>query len=102
MSSPFPGMDVFLEGDDWTSFQAHFATEIARELTKLLRPKYVALPQRRFDIVDVMEARTPHNWIEIRDVAGRSLVTTIEILSPWNKRGQGRAEYLDKRRNLLR
>jgi hypothetical protein len=141
MPSPFPGMDPYLEGDDWTSFHTHFATEIARQLTPKLRPKYVALPEKRFDVVDdtalsiatiypdvgvaemtnsppetmgqvaataphvlqtVMEERAPHTWVEIRDAASRRLVTTIEILSPWNKRGAGREEYLDKRRSLLR
>ncbi len=138
MPSPFPGMDPYLEGDDWTSFHTHFATEIARQLTPKLRPKYVALPEKRFDVVDesdlaiesdvgvagvtnlppetigqvmaaapyllqtVMEERVPHTWVEIRDAASRRLVTTIEILSPWNKRGSGREEYLDKRRTLLR
>jgi Protein of unknown function (DUF4058) len=140
MPSPFPGMDPYLEGDDWTSFHTYFATEIARQLTPRLRPKYIALPEKRFDLVDeggiaiessypdvgvadvdsaaretigqaateapfllqtVMETKIPHAWVEIRDLAGRRLVTTIEILSPWNKRGTGRAEYLEKRRNLL-
>lgn len=50
----------------------------------------------------MIEHEVPHTWVEIRDVAGRTLVTTIEILSPWNKRGQGREEYLEKRRKLLR
>jgi hypothetical protein len=134
-------MDPYLEGDDWTSFHAYFATEIARQLAPRLRPKYVALPEKRFEVVDesgvaieavypdvgvakavttdqesigqgvavapyvlqtVMEEVAPHTWVEIRDVAGRRLVTTIEILSPWNKRGQGRQDYLAKRRNLLR
>ena len=138
MASPFPGMDPYLEGDDWTSFLTYLATEIARQLTPLLRPRYVALPEKRFDVVEegslaiesmdpdvgvagaasaagesaapmvaapyllrtVMEERAPHTWIEIRDRAERRLVTTIEILSPWNKRGSGRDEYLDKRRKL--
>lgn len=134
-------MDPYLEGDEWTSFHAYLATEIARDLTPRIRPKYVALPQRRFDMVDddmvaietiypdigvadnvpegaepigearsaapciletVMESDAPHSWVEIRDVSNRTLVTTIEILSPWNKRGQGRREYLEKRRKLLR
>jgi len=134
-------MDPYLESDDWTSFHTHLATEIARQLTPRLRPKYVAMPEKRFDVVDeggiaieslypdigvagvkppapeaigqavarapyvlqtVMETRAPHAWVEIRDAAGRRLVTTIEILSPWNKRGPGRQEYLDKRRSLLR
>src|ERR1700722_9192724 len=52
MPSPFPGMDPYLEGDDWTSFHTHFATEIARQLTPRLRPKYIALPEKRFDVMD--------------------------------------------------
>lgn len=141
MPPPFPGMDPYLEGDDWTSFQTHLATEIARQLTPLLRPKYVALPEKRFEVMDdgalaiesiypdvgvagvtalasnaadravaaapyhlqtIIEERAPHTWIEICDNAERRLVTTIEILSPWNKRGSGRDEYLDKRHKLLR
>jgi hypothetical protein len=39
--------------------------------------------------------------IEIRDTAHRQLVTAIEVLSPTNKRGEGRDEYLAKRRRLL-
>lgn len=143
MPSPFPGMDPYLEGDGWTSFHASLAIEIARQLTHRIRPKYVAVPQRRFDIVDesddgtvaieriypdvgvasetasgqrfaghqstgaacvletVIEETAPHTWVEIRDVLGRTLVTTIEILSPWNKRGQGRVEYLERRGKLL-
>lgn len=52
MPSPFPGMDPYLEGDDWTSFHAYLATEIARQLSTRLRPKYVALPQKRFDVAE--------------------------------------------------
>ncbi len=43
-----------------------------------------------------------HFAVEIRDRLGRQLVTAIEILSPTNKRGVGRGEYLKKRRRLLR
>jgi hypothetical protein len=43
----------------------------------------------------------PHVSIEIRDVAQCRLVTAIEILSPTNKHGEGRAEYLARRRRLL-
>jgi hypothetical protein len=38
----------------------------------------------------------PHVSVEIRDVAERRLVTCIEVLSPTNKRGPGREEYLAK------
>lgn len=40
--------------------------------------------------------------VEIRTVAERRLVTSIEVLSPTNKRGEGYRDYLDKRERLLR
>lgn len=43
----------------------------------------------------------PHLSIEIRDVAERRLVTCIEVLSPTNKRGPGREEYMGKRFQIL-
>jgi hypothetical protein len=52
-------------------------------------------------LATVMPAAIPHITIEIRDTANRQLVTAIEVLSPTNKRGEGREEYLIKRRRLL-
>lgn len=52
-------------------------------------------------LATVIPQAVPHVSIEIRDVAQRQLVTAIEILSPTNKRGEGRLEYLAKRRRLL-
>ncbi|HTE21002.1 MAG TPA: DUF4058 family protein [Armatimonadota bacterium] len=48
-----------------------------------------------------MPVPVPHVTVEIRDVANRQLVTAIEVLSPSNKRGEGREEYLAKRGRLL-
>lgn len=39
--------------------------------------------------------------VEVRDRQERRLVTCIELLSPTNKRGQGREEYLARRARLL-
>src|SRR5437763_17084202 len=47
MPSPFPGMDPYLEGPEWTSFHAALAVEICRQLTPRLRPRYVARPEKR-------------------------------------------------------
>ena len=52
-------------------------------------------------LATVMPTAVPHVTVEIRDAAGRQLVTAIEVLSPTNKRGEGRLEYLAKRRGLL-
>ncbi len=42
-----------------------------------------------------------HSYLVIRSLHGRDVVTVIELLSPWNKSGEGRAEYLQKRDALL-
>ena len=52
-------------------------------------------------LATVIPEAVPHVSIEIRDTANRQLVTAIEILSPTNKRGEGRIEYLSKRRRIL-
>ncbi|MCU0491773.1 MAG: DUF4058 family protein [Chloroflexaceae bacterium] len=141
MPTPFPGMDPYLEGDEWTSFHAELCSEIARQLAPKLRPTYVVRPVRRFvaetlddvtitsrdmypdvsvatnvqiqpprtafvapaplEVATIIPAQIPITWLEIRDVANRTLVTAIEVLSPANKRGEGYQEYLDKRRRLL-
>jgi hypothetical protein len=56
----------------------------------------VAVPLARKDLDQVRE-----RWIEIKRLPDLSLVTVIEILSPTNKSGLGRTEYLTKRRELL-
>lgn len=43
----------------------------------------------------------PQLTVEIRDTESRVLVTAIEVLSPWNKAGDGYDEYLAKRSKLL-
>jgi hypothetical protein len=52
-------------------------------------------------LLTVMPERVPHVTVEIRDTARRELVTAIEVLSPTNKRGEGRREYLTKRQRIL-
>jgi hypothetical protein len=94
MPSPFPGMDPYLEGGLWTTFHFAFGAEIVRQLAPRLRPRYLVLPVER-------EMAVPHVSLEIRDTANRQLVTAIEILSPINKRADGRMEYLAKRRQIL-
>ena len=63
--------------------------------------KETAVAALPLQIATVMPMSVPHVTVEIRDVAERHLVTAIEVLSPTNKRGDGREEYLAKRRRLL-
>lgn len=60
-----------------------------------------ALAEAPIKLTTVVPSRVPHSWVEIRDQSGRELVTLIEILLPTNKRGDGRKEYLEKRKKVL-
>ena len=55
MPSPFPGMDPYLEGSLWMSVHTQLASEIARQLNRQIRPRYVALSTRRFVMDDPEE-----------------------------------------------
>ena len=142
MASPFPGMDPYLEGAEWTSVHAELSAEIAKQLNVKLSSGYVARMVRRFIMEDVggvslvhhkttipdtgvykvkeatapydlsqqhpiqietiiAEEKIPVHSVEIRDTANQQLVTSIEILSPTNKRGDGFEQYVLKRSRIL-
>ncbi len=48
------------------------------------------------DLVEVREA-----YIEVMRMPDYKLITSIELLSPWNKYGEGIGEYRHKRRSLV-
>ncbi len=116
MRSPFPGMDPYLERQDfWSDFHNNLASEIRASLNQKFLPKYVARATR-YVTYDVLEVTAPvesavqlevpfrqHN-VEIRQAETKKLVTIIEILSPVNKRSGHEAhdDYLRKRRKILR
>jgi hypothetical protein len=52
-------------------------------------------------MMTVVPEPIPMYTVEIRDTRNRELVTAIEFLSPTNKRGDGRREYLERRRKLM-
>ena len=56
----------------------------------------VTIPLLKGDVEEIRDS-----WIEIRHLPELDLVTVIEILSPTNKTGVGRVEYLDKRDHYI-
>lgn len=142
MSSPFPGMDPYIERPAiWADFHDRFITYLCGNLRPLLRPKYAPLTQDRLYVVeadrpvypDVAVVRTPAGapfsavpvavlepdaptvfelWKEeireplihiVEPSANNRVVTSIEVLSPSNKRhGEGRRDYLLKRDEMWR
>jgi hypothetical protein len=81
--STYPDVGVFRSGKDGA--QTGAATSIQAPLR----------------LATKVPERVPHVSIEIRDAKNHRLVTAIEVLSPTNKRGAGRREYLAKRRRIL-
>jgi len=71
------------------------------EIEPALAPANIANISAPLQLATIIPPSTPHVSIEIRDVAQRRLVTAIEILSPTNKRSQGRDEYVEKRTRIL-
>ena len=47
MPSPFPGMDPYIEGQEWDDFHTRLMTGIADALSPKLLPRYVARLERR-------------------------------------------------------
>jgi hypothetical protein len=150
MPSPFPGMDPFIEGQEWEDFHAHFIEDLHAALVPQVRPRYVVRVERRvyLEHTPVEPVAEPREWIRpdvsvldhtrsastegsvatVAEVAapaarlalpiperrqeryltirlreGHELVTSIELLSPGNKRrgSDGRREYLEKRQEVL-
>jgi len=54
------------------------------------------------ELINPWVEEVPLLSVEIRDVAGRRLVTVIEVLSPVNKRGDGAREYFQRRAGILK
>jgi len=57
----------------------------------------ITVPLALDDLDEIRE-----RWIEIKRLPDRSLVTVIEILSPTNKTGSGRIDYIEKRKQWIR
>jgi hypothetical protein len=122
--SPFPGMDPYLEGYLWPDVHSALAHTLRRQLAPQIQPKYVARleisviedqspapPETPEDIAGAavtpitapLTIPLPHArlaTVEIRDVAQNILVTSIEILSPVNKREPHLSQYRQKRERL--
>lgn len=142
MSSPFPGMDPFLEEPSvWSSFHVRLINAISDYLSPRLLPHFFVDIQQHVYLVTpddipnepitsdvyVVHTQTGHQsdvaskimpptlvepfhememreaYIEIRDKRSRTVVTVIELLSPFNKSAvpQGRPAFAEKRKKVI-
>ncbi|MDE3088597.1 MAG: DUF4058 family protein [Chloroflexota bacterium] len=91
MSSPFPGMDPFLEGEMFQEFHDTLANEIRAQLLPHVKPKYVALLAKRYSfehpILNITTTIYPDVHVakqtRVAYVAGRDIETpTVELENP--------------------
>lgn len=98
MSSPFPGMDPYLEEPAiWGGVHSRLINSMSDYLGERVAPDFWV------DIESVYEEEYRERTIEIRDARNREVVTTIEVLSPFNKAAgaSGRKAFLQKRKTIM-
>lgn len=106
MSSPFPGMDPFLEDPRlWPSFHHQLVASLYQILLPGLVDRYRARVQQRHYVTEeplftsIIRENRLEEFIEIRSRSDDRLVTLIDIASPINKTlSQGRDAYHHTRR----
>lgn len=114
MPSPFPGMDPYLEGEGYFwGFRLTLLVAIVSDLTKKLPAGYYAdidlvkWPDRGPPLEDEFKeacrklTRRPHKFIKIAELETDRVVTVLEVLSPSNKAGEDRDQYLLKRAEVF-
>jgi hypothetical protein len=117
VKSPFPGMDPYIEDRGlWADFHTKLIGEIERRLAALVPERYFvqigrrgALPEPEANDTAVslrafIDEHFRETFIDIFEAGpGGRLVTSIEVLSPSNKRHgtEGWEQYLRKRNALL-
>ena len=69
MSTPFPGMDPYLEHPAlWTGFHTRFLVAIANQIGPLIRPRYIASVEERVFLEGPEQQRIPDVWVQkVRD-----------------------------------
>jgi hypothetical protein len=105
MASPFPGMDPYLESDEfWSLFQHQLVMCLYHLLLPGLVDRYRArVGQRQYAseqalFTSVVREQHEEEYIEVRHRGHGRLVTLVDVVSPANKRTtQGRQAYLLKR-----
>lgn len=68
---------------------------------KRVTPPLVAIAPPPLRVKSAFPEDVPHMSLRVLDVKGRKLVAAIELLSPTNKRGVGRKQYLARRTRIL-
>jgi Protein of unknown function (DUF4058) len=104
MKSPFPGMDPYIEACGlWEDFHGHIVQRIGESLADSVPERYLVRTGER-SYVNLIEEEHREAFVEILESGPEQrLVTTVEVLSPSNKRPNtpGWELYQRKRQSVL-
>jgi len=105
MPSPFPGMDPYIEDQEWDDFHASINVLMKELLGPILAPRYFVRVHRREYIEHAAPMPEEHReaYLVIRECNSKEIITVIETLSPANKRAgaDGQREYFRMRDQVL-
>lgn len=65
MPSPFPGMDPYLEDQEWEDFHLTFNTVLREALAKEVRPRYAVRVERRIYVEHGLESDDQVRWPDV-------------------------------------
>src|SRR5437762_4934215 len=64
MPSPFPGMDPFIEDQEWEDFHSRFNTALSDALAPGVEPRYIVRVERRVYVEHGLEAEDQVRWAD--------------------------------------
>ena len=65
MPSPFPGMDPFIEQQEWEDFHQRFNNALADMLAPKVEPQYIARVEKRVYVESPPEYDLPDRWADV-------------------------------------
>src|SRR5437773_10226009 len=65
MPSPFPGMDPFVEDQEWEDFHSRFNTALSDALAPGVERRYIVRVERRIYVEHGLEAEDQVRWADV-------------------------------------
>src|SRR5947207_5518781 len=81
MPSPFPGMDPFIEDQEWEDFHSTFNSVIRETLAPGVEPRYIVRVERRVYVEHGLEAEDQVRWADV-SVLWSGTESPVAVASP--------------------
>lgn len=81
MPSPFPGVDPYIENQEWQDFHARFNTVVSELLASRLEPRYIVRVERRVYVEHPAHQETEVRWADVAVLASDAAKVTGHSLA---------------------